>query len=63
MGDHPVQSGGFPLVGTTGTLVSLDHIVGRVVAVWWPLGAVGGLGRADPLGAPVTVSSAQEATA
>ncbi len=31
-----------------GGTVPLDHVVGRVVAVWWPFGRVTGVGTGDP---------------
>lgn len=30
-----------------GGTVPLDHVVGRVVALWWPLSRLGGVGRVD----------------
>lgn len=32
----------------SGGTVSLDHVVGRVVTVWWPLGRMTGVGAPDP---------------
>ncbi len=51
MGDHRSESGdsrdhlGDPGGGT----VPLDHVVGRVVSVWWPFGRAEGVGRVDAL--------------
>lgn len=56
MGDHRSDSGdsrdhlGDPGGGT----VPLDRLVGRVVAVWWPLAGAGGIGRVDPFEATPT---------
>jgi signal peptidase I len=57
MGDHRSDSGdsrdhlGDPGGGT----VPLDHVVGRVVSVWWPFGRAEGVGRVD-------ATTAEEAT-
>jgi signal peptidase I len=62
MGDHRSDSGdsrehlGDPGGGT----VPLDHVVGRVAAVWWPLGHAGGIGRGDPAGASQTAQEASQ---
>jgi signal peptidase I len=54
MGDNRDDSGdsrahlGDPGGGT----VPLDHVVGRVVTVWWPWGRATGVGRTDQLTAP-----------
>lgn len=65
MGDHRSDSAdsrahlGDPGGGT----VPLQNVVGRVVAVWWPLGSAGGVGRVDPLAASTAPSGTrQEAT-
>ncbi|HEX2810783.1 MAG TPA: signal peptidase I [Kineosporiaceae bacterium] len=54
MGDNRDDSGdsrahlGDPGGGT----VPLDHVIGRVVTVWWPWGRATGVGRTDQLTAP-----------
>lgn len=57
LGDHRSESGdsrshlGDPGGGT----VPVDHVVGRVVAVWWPFDRVGGVPRATSGAAAPTV--------
>jgi signal peptidase I len=54
MGDNRDDSGdsrshlGDPGGGT----VPLDHVVGRVMTIWWPWGRATGVGRTDDLAAP-----------
>ena len=54
MGDNRDDSGdsrahlGDPGGGT----VPLDHVVGRVVTIWWPWGRATGVGRTEPLTSP-----------
>lgn len=47
------------LGGPGGGTVPVDRVVGRVVAVWWPLSRATGVGRADAALAPSTGQEAQ----
>ena len=44
--------GGDPGGGT----VPFDHVIGRVVTIWWPLGRAEGVGRVDPRGSASAVA-------
>jgi signal peptidase I len=54
MGDNRDDSGDSRahLADPGGGTVPLDHVIGRVVTVWWPWGRATGVGRTDQLTAP-----------
>lgn len=65
MGDHRSDSADSRahLGDPGGGMVPLTNVVGRVVAVWWPLGSTTGIGRVDPLSASsARTGTRQEAT-